>query len=78
MILVILDLQFSYESKYCHCIADDYIGPWCSKWFNREIPYCTISGGDKARFCPGAVKYNDVALYYTTHAAVCNKTRGNL
>ena len=70
----------SFENliQQCNCTHlnnSSNIGPYCAKWFVGLPPFCLLSGGSTAKYCPGAAKIkNYVDLYYTRHQAVCNKS----
>lgn len=69
------------EQQNCRCTftiknhnnADAYnADAYCSDWDNTNTNWCYLSGGLKAKSCPGAEKSEFGDFYYTSDNAICN------
>ena len=67
------NVQIAYENEYCQCVETLYEGAWCANW-TGDGEYCTLKGGNSSRYCPGASKYENEELYWTSDPMICNKS----
>ena len=65
------------ENAYCNC-SEIHGPPLCRKFENNTELLCVLNGGTQSRYCPGAIKINElngkqVDLYVSAHPSICRK-----
>ena len=67
----------SYTLQNCKCAhyeKHNLVGPYCATWISTDPPFCYVSGGSNASFCPGVALDKTSGLYWTEDETVCNRS----
>ena len=73
-----MSFQFLDETRQCNCVyrkEAPTVGPYCNRWNGHDKSFCYLSGGMKAKYCPGSVKSSRGEFYGTWDKGVCSRSK---